>query len=86
MSTAGSRGVSTASGVWRFEALGASGGVHGEAFSAVGSPDRSNRLYGALKRDLSYLVIRSSNREVSGVAKESGRIEWSFGRKRGLEI
>jgi hypothetical protein len=25
-------------------------------------------------------------RHVAGVAKESGGIEWSFGRKRGLEI
>jgi hypothetical protein len=47
---------------------------------------RLNRLYGALERHLSHLVIRSFNREVTGVAKESGGIDWDFGRKRGLEI
>jgi Protein of unknown function (DUF3363) len=29
---------------------------------------------------------RDIGRHVAGVAKESARIEWSFGRKRGLEI
>jgi hypothetical protein len=29
---------------------------------------------------------RHRDRHVTGVAQESGGIEWSFGRKRGLEI
>jgi hypothetical protein len=29
---------------------------------------------------------RHRDREVSGIAKESGGIEWDFARKRGLEI
>jgi hypothetical protein len=29
---------------------------------------------------------RHLGRHVAGVAKESGGIEWNFGRKRGLEI
>jgi Protein of unknown function (DUF3363) len=29
---------------------------------------------------------RRRGRNVSGVVKESGGIEWNFGRKRGLEI
>jgi hypothetical protein len=64
--------------------------VRGEPFRAVGSHAptgrRLNRLHGRLERGLSHLVARSSSREDTSIAKAGGRIEWSFGRKRGLEI
>jgi Protein of unknown function (DUF3363) len=46
-----------------------------------------------IDNDLGFALVRWTpalekhlGREVSGVAKEIGVIEWSFGRKRGLEI